>query len=194
MSNSNSPGSIVREGYFESISTTAQPPRLQDDEAKANSGKFEKLPTSRLPPKLQSIYFSGKSDMMFFIFVTFICCCGLALILLTIFLWRKYTRAGGALAANCDTFIQQEQQQHLVSVCAFFVGFKIMWKNLLMQDENLKELLRNISFDVNIWSNCSTRHYTLQFTFSVSNAVILCLAFKSNGNKVDFVFLLPIQL
>ena len=43
MSNSNSPGSIVREGYFESISTTAQPPRLQDDEAKANSGKFEKL-------------------------------------------------------------------------------------------------------------------------------------------------------
>ena len=73
---------------------------------------------------LESIYFSGKSDMMFFIFVTFICCCGLALILLTIFLWRKYTRAGGALAANCDTFIQQEQQQHLVSVCALLLVLK----------------------------------------------------------------------
>ena len=52
--------------------------------------------------------------MRFFIFVTFICCCGLAIVLLTIFLWRKYTRVGGA--ANCDTYIQEEQQQHQVSL------------------------------------------------------------------------------
>ena len=39
MSNSNSPGSIVREGYFESISPPTEPPRLQDEAQNGKNGK-----------------------------------------------------------------------------------------------------------------------------------------------------------
>jgi hypothetical protein len=48
------------------------------------------------------------------VFVIFICCCGLSLIFLAAFLWRKYTRA-----TNCDTTSSNMQQQYQVSEMFF---------------------------------------------------------------------------
>lgn len=78
-----SPGSIVREGYLTSTSPTLS----IDDEEDTN----------------------GKSTTKFIAFVIFICCCGLTLLCLAAFLWRKYTRT-----ANCDTTSSNMPQQYQV--------------------------------------------------------------------------------
>ena len=132
MSNSNSPGSIVREGYFESISTTAQPPRLQDDEAKANSGKFEKLlPQGYHPNSRVFLFFRQVWYDVFHL-------CHIHLLLWfgthstdNIFVEKIYARwwsAGSQL-----WYFHTTRTAATSSKClCFIVGFEIIWNNLLI--------------------------------------------------------------
>lgn len=86
-----SPGSIVRDGYLTSTSSPT------------SSGE-DKLSGSDLGDT------NGNSGgNKFTVFVIFICCCGLSLVFLAAFLWRKYTRA-----SNCDTTSSNMQQQYQV--------------------------------------------------------------------------------
>ena len=67
----------------------------------------------------------------FVIFVVLICCCGLSLVILAAFLWRKYTSYANVM--ECDTNIIQNQQVLQVMYFAHIQGIRMYLQDKMGQ-------------------------------------------------------------